>query len=76
MALPKYKPSKSRGRLRRASYKIKDVNLAPCSNCGTMKQPHQVCPNCGYYKGKKVELIIEKTEKKEKKEGEEKKDKE
>jgi large subunit ribosomal protein L32 len=27
-------------------------SLAKCPNCHEMKQPHQVCPHCGHYKGK------------------------
>ena len=23
----------------------------PCPRCGDLKQPHRVCPTCGYYKG-------------------------
>ncbi len=25
-----------------------------CSNCGSLKLPHQACGNCGYYKGEEV----------------------
>jgi large subunit ribosomal protein L32 len=26
----------------------------PCTNCGEMRLPHHVCPNCGHYKGREV----------------------
>ena len=29
--------------------------LAKCPNCHEMKQPHHVCPHCGYYKGRAVQ---------------------
>lgn len=55
MALPKYRISKSRGRKRRAHYlRIELPNLSKCPKCGAPKLPHRVCPNCGYYKDKKV----------------------
>lgn len=63
MAQPKYKISKARGRKRRTHYKLKETNLVACKNCSTLKLPHQVCPNCGYYDGRKVELKKEKSEK-------------
>ncbi len=25
-----------------------------CSNCGSPKLPHRVCPECGFYKGRQV----------------------
>ena len=31
--------------------------LAKCPNCHEMKQPHQVCTHCGYYKGKAVQDV-------------------
>ncbi len=63
MALPKSKISRTRGRKRRTHYKMKQVGLVPCKNCNTPKIPHRVCPNCGYYKGRKVELTKPKEKK-------------
>jgi large subunit ribosomal protein L32 len=37
-------------------------NLVACSNCGEMRLPHTVCPNCGHYKGR--EVVAQETEKK------------
>ena len=50
------KTSKSKSRSRRASnMKLKQrLNLTECSNCHQKKQPHRVCPNCGFYDGRNV----------------------
>lgn len=54
MAVPKKKTSKSRRNMRRSHHALKRVNLSECSNCGETKQPHHVCPACGYYDGREV----------------------
>ena len=53
MAVPKRKVSQAR----RTSVaplcgSWKPLALVKCSQCGEYKLPHQVCGNCGYYKGK------------------------
>ncbi|MBF0217025.1 MAG: 50S ribosomal protein L32 [Candidatus Omnitrophica bacterium] len=50
----KHRHSKSRGRKRRTHWKLDEPALVKCSQCGKERTPHQVCPYCGYYKGKKV----------------------
>ena len=60
---PKRKHSKGRRDRRRAHDALEETVLVACTNCGTMIQPHIVCPNCGHYKGREV---VE-TKKKEKK---------
>lgn len=69
MAQQKYKPSKARSRSRRAHYlRVEKPNLTPCSNCGSLKLPHRICPECGFYNGKKVVFEkVKKTKKEEKK---------
>ena len=52
--LPKQKTSKSRRDRRRSHHALKRPNLIACSNCGEVRQPHRVCPNCGYYQGREV----------------------
>jgi len=42
-------------------------NLVKCKNCGSFILSHQVCPFCGYYKGKIVVDILSKLEEKERK---------
>jgi len=54
MPNPKRKHSKSRTGKRRNSKKIRKVSLSKCSNCGYLKLPHSVCPECGYYNGEQV----------------------
>ncbi|GAB6138444.1 50S ribosomal protein L32 [Halanaerobaculum tunisiense] len=54
MAVPKQKTSKSRKRKRRTHKNLSAPNLVECSQCHEYKLSHQVCPECGYYKGRKV----------------------
>ena len=54
MAVPKRKVSKARRDQRRTHYKARIVATVTCPQCGEAKRPHYVCPNCGYYAGKKV----------------------
>ena len=60
---PKRKLSKGRRDRRRAQDALVSNNLVRCSNCGELRLPHTVCPNCGYYQGREV-VIMEKEEKK------------
>ncbi len=41
--------------------------LGVCSKCGKEVQPHAICWNCGYYKGREVVNVLEKLNKKEQK---------
>lgn len=52
--LPKRKVSKGRRDRRRAHDALKARNLTTCTNCGSMRLPHTVCSECGYYKGREV----------------------
>ena len=62
MAVPKHKVSKKQGNIRFANnYKVKVPTLVECPQCHEMKQPHRVCAKCGYYDGKQVISINEKT---------------
>jgi len=54
MAVPARKTSKSVKKQRRSHSALKPATLMVCSNCGAMIKPHRVCPECGFYKGKKV----------------------
>lgn len=65
MAVPKRKMSHARQASRRANWKLTAPTLVECPHCHTPKPPHQVCPNCGQYRGRQVVVEKEKAEKKE-----------
>jgi large subunit ribosomal protein L32 len=54
MAVPKRKMSKARRDSRRANWKLSVPTMVECPQCHELKQPHHVCPECGYYDGKEV----------------------
>ncbi|MCJ7680145.1 MAG: 50S ribosomal protein L32 [Candidatus Aminicenantes bacterium] len=54
MANPKRRHSHARTAKRRANDAVEVPSLSLCSNCGSPKLPHRVCPECGYYKGRQV----------------------
>ncbi len=55
MAVPKRKHSKARRDKRRSNvWKIDAPTLVNCAQCGSYRVPHQVCGNCGFYKGREV----------------------
>jgi large subunit ribosomal protein L32 len=54
MAVPKKRTSKQRQRKRRTHYKADAVPVHNCGRCGDPKQPHRVCPACGYYRNEAV----------------------
>jgi large subunit ribosomal protein L32 len=54
MPNPKRRHSKRRKNNRRAHDGLSMPGLAECPHCHAMKLPHQVCPECGYYKKREV----------------------
>ncbi len=53
MAVPKKKTSKSKTRSRRAAnWTLRAPARSICPHCQQVKQPHVVCPTCGWYKGR------------------------
>ena len=60
---PKRKHSKGRRDRRRSQDALAASNLVACSNCGSMRMPHTVCPKCGFYHGREV-IQIKKDKKK------------
>jgi len=59
MAVPKRKTSHARTHKRKAQWlgAMKEPSVAVCSQCGEMIQTHRACPECGYYKGRKVAKV-------------------
>lgn len=53
MAEPKQKLSKVRSQNRRNRLHAIIPNGVNCPKCQMLTFRHQVCPNCGYFKGKK-----------------------
>lgn len=59
MALPKRRHSRTRGAKRRTHWKLRKPNVVECSHCHEPKLPHQICPHCGWYKGREVVAVTE-----------------
>jgi len=59
MAVPKYRTSRSKARMRRAHRNVTSAPALECSHCHEMKLPHRACPSCGYYNGKQIVLVKE-----------------
>ncbi|MGI6201591.1 MAG: 50S ribosomal protein L32 [Christensenellales bacterium] len=54
MAVPKMNVSKSKGRMRRAHWKLSAPAVGECPQCHAPKLAHRVCKKCGYYDGRKA----------------------
>lgn len=54
MPVPKRKTSKRRRDQRSANKHAVASSFMDCKNCSGISLPHQVCKNCGFYKGQKV----------------------
>ena len=54
MPVPKRKTSKSRRDMRSSTKFIRPQSVTSCKQCNEPNLPHQVCTECGYYKGRKV----------------------
>jgi large subunit ribosomal protein L32 len=55
MPNPKRRHSKRRTSTRRAHDFLTKPAVTECPHCHEAKQPHQVCPHCGWYKGRAVQ---------------------
>jgi len=40
--------------MRQRSHKTTLAGTQDCAQCGAAKEPHRVCPSCGYYRGRQV----------------------
>jgi large subunit ribosomal protein L32 len=54
VAVPKKKVSKQRKRKRRGAMKAPVPTVNRCPRCGDPRQPHRVCPTCGWYGDEQV----------------------
>ena len=55
MGVQKNRSSKQRGRQRRAmNQRVTAPTLIECPQCHALVMPHHLCPECGYYKARKV----------------------
>lgn len=64
MPVPKRRHSNQRTRKRRTHWKLEAPALDVCPQCKQPKQPHRVCPNCGFYKESEVIVVESKSKKK------------
>ncbi len=60
MPTPKRKVSKSRRDMRSANKGLKAQPVNTCAHCQEAIGSHQVCQECGFYKGRKV--LVTKTD--------------
>lgn len=67
MAVPKQRKTKSRQGNRRSHHKLKSVALTSCEKCGQLKLAHNICENCGTYKGREYVDVMKKMTRREKK---------
>ena len=51
MAVPKRRPSKRKKRARNTHKTAPASAIQAGPRCQSMKRPHHVCPECGYYAG-------------------------
>ncbi|HNT74139.1 MAG TPA: 50S ribosomal protein L32 [Anaerolineae bacterium] len=60
-AVPKRRTPRSRRDRRRAnSYRSPELpNLVECKQCGEQVRPYEVCPHCGYYRGRQIVEVKE-----------------
>jgi large subunit ribosomal protein L32 len=59
MPNPKRRHSKTRTAKRRTHDALTPVPMSECPQCHEPKPPHQVCPTCGYYRGRQVRPVEE-----------------
>jgi len=67
MSVQRQRSTKGRRDKKRKRFAITHKKTQVCPKCGSSKLPHQICKNCGYYKGKEIINTLKKTEKKKKK---------
>jgi large subunit ribosomal protein L32 len=64
MPLPKRRHSPARQAKRRNHDQLAETAFTECPHCHATLKPHNACPKCGFYKGRKVDHTIKDKEKK------------
>lgn len=54
MPVPKRRTTRSRRNKRRAHDHLTLPAVSYCPQCHEVKMPHQICPHCGFYRGKEI----------------------
>ncbi|MBU2219699.1 50S ribosomal protein L32 [Patescibacteria group bacterium] len=67
MPVPRQRHTKSKRNRQRSHQALKILDLTKCLKCGQPILPHQVCKNCGTYKGREVLDVMKKLTKREQK---------
>ncbi|MBU2264788.1 50S ribosomal protein L32 [Patescibacteria group bacterium] len=67
MPVPRQRHTKSKRNRQRSHQALKILGLTKCLKCGQPILPHQVCKNCGTYKGREVLDVMKKLTKREQK---------
>jgi large subunit ribosomal protein L32 len=57
MGVPKKHKTRSGRNQRRAHDFLKPRTQAKCPNCGQAVRPHEICSNCGQYKGRQAKTV-------------------
>ena len=58
MPVPKRRRCRSRRDRGRTHKKLQAVTAVKCKHCGATRRPHQVCPQCGTYKGREYRATV------------------
>lgn len=61
MPLPKRRHSNQRTAKRRTHYKLNTPDVVECQRCHAPRLAHHVCPSCGFYNGRLVVEIKDKS---------------
>ena len=54
MGVPKKRKTHGGTGRRRSHHALSGFSASKCGNCGKSVSAHQVCPHCGYYRGRQV----------------------
>lgn len=57
MAVPKYRTSRSKARMRRSHQAMASLAMSECPHCHKIKLPHRMCRHCGHYNGMEIVAV-------------------